>query len=55
MIICAILYHTMKKRLTIEIDEELKKALKIEAAKKGITLKEALERLIKVFLFAPEV
>ena len=44
-----------KKRLTIEIDEELKKALKVEVAKEGITLKEIVERLIKQLLFAPKI
>ena len=44
-----------KTRLTIEIDEELKKALKIETAREGVTLKEVVERLIKQFLFVPKV
>jgi hypothetical protein len=44
----------MKKRLTIEIDEGLKQALKVEAAKKGTTLKEVIESLIKGFLFTSE-
>jgi predicted HicB family RNase H-like nuclease len=43
------------KRLTIEIDEELKRLLKVETAKEGITLKKIIERLIKQFLFEVRV
>lgn len=46
-------YCMTKKRLTIEIDEELKRALKVETAREGVTLKQMIERLIKNFLFAP--
>jgi len=41
-----------KKRLTIEIDEDLKKAFKIEVAKEGVTLKQAVEELIKEFVLS---
>lgn len=43
-----------KKRLTIEIDEQLKKDLKIKVAKQETTLKEVIERLIRDFLLTAE-
>ena len=42
-----------KTRLTIEIDKELKKKLKVKAAQRGLTIREALEVLIKSFIIVP--
>ena len=37
----------MKTRIAIELDEEIKRAFKIKATKKGQTLKERLTELIE--------
>ena len=44
----------VKKRLTVELDEEIKMAAKVKAAKKGITLRTHVDRLIKKDLFETE-